>query len=123
MFYRQQLLQKLGLVAQGKVFSTGVEKFIEDSDLMITSSANENPSSKPVRNTHMYYAVHVNRFSTAHDTVQLLLYTYVCMWYSGELILLFTCMILCIVCTYVQCTVVHVLFHCVCEWAAAAAEW
>ena len=78
MFYRQQLLQKLGLVAQGKVFSTGVEKFIEDSDLMITSSAKENPSSKPVRSTHMYYAVHVNRFSTAHDTVQLLLPWYIC---------------------------------------------
>ena len=47
-FYRRQLLQKLGLVAQGKVFSTGVEKFIEDSDLMVTSPAKENPSSKPV---------------------------------------------------------------------------
>ena len=48
-FYRQQLLQKLGLVAQGKVFSTGVEKFIEDDDLMVTSSATkDNSSSKTV---------------------------------------------------------------------------
>ena len=42
-FYRQQLLQKLGLVAQGKVFSTGIEKFIDDSDLVITSSTRGSP--------------------------------------------------------------------------------
>ena len=42
-FYRQQLLQKLGLVAQGKVFSTGIEKFIDDSDLIITSSTRGSP--------------------------------------------------------------------------------
>ena len=47
-FYRQQLLQKLGLVAQGKVFATGVEKFIDDSDLMIASSAKDSPNSKVV---------------------------------------------------------------------------
>ncbi|XP_065898514.1 TATA-binding protein-associated factor 172-like isoform X2 [Dysidea avara] len=35
MFYRQQLKQKLGLVAQGKVFSTGIEKLFDDEDLIL----------------------------------------------------------------------------------------
>ena len=32
-FHRQQLKQKLGLVAQGKVFSTGIEALLDDSDI------------------------------------------------------------------------------------------
>ena len=32
-FHRQQLKQRLGLVAQGKLFSTGIESLIEDSDI------------------------------------------------------------------------------------------
>ena len=35
-FHRQQLKQRLGLVAQGKVFSTGIESLLEDSDLAVT---------------------------------------------------------------------------------------
>ena len=35
-FHRQQLRQRLGLVAQGKVFSTGMEGLFEDSDLVVT---------------------------------------------------------------------------------------
>jgi TATA-binding protein-associated factor len=40
-FHRQQLKQKLGLVAQGKVFSTGLEQLFDDSDLIITSSVHQ----------------------------------------------------------------------------------
>ena len=36
-FHRQQLRQRLGLVAQGKVFSTGMEGLFEDSDLVVTT--------------------------------------------------------------------------------------
>ena len=36
-FHRQQLRQRLGLVAQGKVFSTGMERLFEDSDLVVTT--------------------------------------------------------------------------------------
>ena len=32
-FHRQQLKQRLGLVAQGKLFSTGIESLLEDSDI------------------------------------------------------------------------------------------
>ena len=39
-FHRQQLKQRLGLVAQGKVFSTGIEKLFEDSDLIIPTFRN-----------------------------------------------------------------------------------
>ena len=35
-FHRQQLRQRLGLVAQGKIFSTGMEGLFEDSDLVVT---------------------------------------------------------------------------------------
>ena len=35
-------------MAQGKVFSTGIEKFIEDSDLIISSSTRGNPQTREV---------------------------------------------------------------------------
>ena len=35
-FHRQQLQEQLGLVSQGKVFSTGLETFIDDSDLEVS---------------------------------------------------------------------------------------
>ena len=50
-FNRQQLLQKLGLVAQGKVFSTGMEKLIDDSDFIITSSPKGSLQTKEVAYT------------------------------------------------------------------------
>ena len=37
-FHRQQLKQRLGLTAQGKVFSTGVDQLFDDSDLLIQST-------------------------------------------------------------------------------------
>ena len=37
-FHRQQLKQRLGLTAQGKVFSSGVDQLFDDSDLLIQSS-------------------------------------------------------------------------------------
>lgn len=36
-FHRQQLKQRLGLTAQGKVFSTGIDQLFDDSDLLIQS--------------------------------------------------------------------------------------
>ena len=36
-FHRQQLQEQLGLVSQGKVFSTGLETLIDDSDLEVSS--------------------------------------------------------------------------------------
>lgn len=44
-FHRQQLRQKLGLVAQGKVFSTGIEKLFEDSDLLLPTGSEGSPKS------------------------------------------------------------------------------
>ena len=38
-YHRQQLKQRLGLVAQGKVFSSGVEQLLEDADLIVQSEA------------------------------------------------------------------------------------
>ena len=40
-FHRQQLRQRLGLVAQGKVFSTGIEGLFDDSDLVVTAGESE----------------------------------------------------------------------------------
>ncbi len=40
-FHRHQLKQRLGLVAQGKVFSTGIEGLFEDSDLLVETNNGE----------------------------------------------------------------------------------
>lgn len=46
-FHRQQLKQKLGLVAQGKVFSTGLEQLFDDEDLISTYKKHQIP--KPAK--------------------------------------------------------------------------
>ena len=45
-FHRQQLKQRLGLVAQGKVFSTGIERLFEDSDLIVSTEVKTSTASK-----------------------------------------------------------------------------
>ena len=44
-FHRQQLQEQLGLVSQGKVFSTGLEALIDDSDLDVTTDVVGSASS------------------------------------------------------------------------------
>ena len=43
-FHRQQLKQRLGLTAQGKVFSTGIDQLFDDSDLLIQSAGSPSAS-------------------------------------------------------------------------------
>ena len=61
-FHRQQLKQRLGLTAQGKVFSTGVDQLFDDSDLLIQStyspSAPDSTAKKKV-DLYIYIYIHV----------------------------------------------------------------
>ena len=57
-FHRQQLKQRLGLTAQGKVFSTGVDQLFDDSDLLIQSTYSPTaPDSTAKKKVDMY--IHV----------------------------------------------------------------
>ena len=53
-FHRQQLKQRLGLTAQGKVFSTGVDQLFDDSDLLIQSVYSPSASDSAVKKK-VYY--------------------------------------------------------------------
>ena len=60
-FHRQQLKQRLGLTAQGKVFSTGVDQLFDDSDLLIQStyspSGTDSTAKKKVLTLVVYMCV------------------------------------------------------------------
>ena len=54
-FHRQQLKQRLGLTAQGKVFSTGVDQLFDDSDLLIQSTYSPSaPDPAAKKKVHSY---------------------------------------------------------------------
>ena len=61
-FHRTQLRQRLGLVAQGKVFSTGMEQLFDDSDLLpgAASVGRTESAKKNVRIYWLYYSRCVN---------------------------------------------------------------
>ncbi|XP_019852330.1 PREDICTED: TATA-binding protein-associated factor 172 isoform X2 [Amphimedon queenslandica] len=48
-YHRQQLKQKLGLVSQGKVFSTGLEQLFDDNDLL----TNFKKQTKPLKQSNV----------------------------------------------------------------------
>ena len=69
-FHRQQLKQRLGLEAQGKVFSTGMEQLFDDSDLIIPGPGGGRGEGQQKRkNVCMDNDTYVNAF--LYSTVRL----------------------------------------------------